>query len=57
MVATGWKLPIAFTGAEFLWACACGAAEFAAEVTGDDKPSFLGTEAGVEAESALRWST
>jgi hypothetical protein len=32
MVATGWRLPVAFTGSEFLWAFADGAAECASEV-------------------------
>ena len=53
MVATGWRLPVAVTGAEFLWAFAGGAAEFAAEVTGDSKPSLLLKGAGIAADSAL----
>jgi len=32
MVATGWRQTVAFTGSEFLWACAGGTAECAAEV-------------------------
>ena len=32
MVATGCRLPVAFTGTEFLLAFACGAADGAAEV-------------------------
>ena len=54
MVATGWRLlPVAVIGAEFLWAFAGGAAEFAAEVTGDSKPSLLLKGAGIAADSAL----
>jgi hypothetical protein len=32
VVATGWRLPAAFTGSEFLWAIAGGSAECASEV-------------------------
>jgi len=53
MVATGWRLPVAFTGSEFLWACACGAAGCASKVFDGGTPSFLGAEPGVGARSAL----
>ena len=54
MVATGWRLlPVAVIGAEFLWAFAGGAAEFAAEVTGNGEPFFSGTRAGVGAGAEL----
>ena len=29
MAATGWRLPVAFTGSEVFWACAGGTAECA----------------------------
>ena len=41
MVATGWMLPVAFTGSEFLWACAGGTAEFAVKESADGGPSIF----------------
>jgi hypothetical protein len=41
MVATGWRLPVAFTRSEFLWACAGGTAEFAVKESADGGPSIF----------------
>src|SRR5271170_2908297 len=41
MVATGERQPVAFTGSEFLGACACGTAECAVKESADNGPSFF----------------
>ncbi len=41
MVATGDELPVAFTGSEFLWACAGGTAECAVKESADGGPTFF----------------
>jgi hypothetical protein len=58
VVATGGEPPVLFTGPEFFWASARGAAEVAAEVKDDGKPSFLSTLAALGAPCvAVRCAT